>query len=321
MNLERRQTHEPGTVGDDHLALVAELYYREGLTQKEIATRLGLSRATIVNHIRQARHRGVVEIQIRGSAYTGSDQSRSLSGRYGLKDVYITRTATGGSDAEALRSVARLGASALVGLTRPGDLIGISWGRTIQEAAAEMPRVRIQGVEVCQLVGSMASDDLETSESSTIRIANCLDARCRTLHAPAIVSTAALAAQLRTETVVRNQIARFNSLTKAFFSVGDVDETTIAVASGIAKNDEWRDFRAAGARAVLCGHFINEHGKPIGRDFTARLIGVSLEQIRKTPKRICVAAGVRKRDPVLAAIAGGYVSHLVVDEPLADSLG
>ena len=72
------------------LAAVAELYYKDGLTQAQIGKRLGLSRQTIVSYLRQGKKRGIVEIKIKGSAYTGSDLSRSLKLKYELEDVYIS---------------------------------------------------------------------------------------------------------------------------------------------------------------------------------------------------------------------------------------
>ena len=57
---------------DGMLAAVAELYYKDGLTQAEIGKRLGLSRQTIVSYLRQGKKLGIVEIKIKGSAYSGS---------------------------------------------------------------------------------------------------------------------------------------------------------------------------------------------------------------------------------------------------------
>ena len=47
---------------DSMLAEVAELYYKDRLTQAQIGKRLGLSRQTIVSYLRQAKKRGIVEI-------------------------------------------------------------------------------------------------------------------------------------------------------------------------------------------------------------------------------------------------------------------
>ena len=49
---------------NDHLlANVALLYYGEGLTQNEIATRMGVSRASVVNYLRERSEEHTSELQ------------------------------------------------------------------------------------------------------------------------------------------------------------------------------------------------------------------------------------------------------------------
>ncbi len=306
--------------GDTLLAAVAELYYKDGLTQDAIAKRLGLSRATIVNYLRQGREKGIVDIQIKGSAYTGSELSQELREKYGLSDVYITNTELKETPEQAVRSVARLGAMALSGLLRPGDVIGIAWGRTVQVVAEEMPLSRVENLRICQVMGSMNTPEKETSEASTIRIAERTGATFSTLHAPAILSTADLARQLRAEPIVQAQLQRLKTLTKLLYSVGEVDENTLVVTSGVAGEAELAEFLSKDAKAVLCGHFLDARGRHLAGQYSDRIIGIAPEDILAVPERICVAGGKQKKAAVLAAIRGGFVTHLVADTPLAEAL-
>ncbi len=50
------------------LTNVALLYSGEGLTQSEIAKRMNVSRATVVNQLRESRELGIVDIRICGEA-------------------------------------------------------------------------------------------------------------------------------------------------------------------------------------------------------------------------------------------------------------
>lgn len=304
---------------DGMLAAVAELYYKDGLTQAEIGRRLGLSRQTIVSYLRQGKKLGIVEIKIKGSAYSGSGLSRSLRAKYKLQDVYISRTASTSLE-ETKRATARLGALALEGLLENGDIVGVSWGSTVSLASMEMPRGNFPQVEVLLLQGSTAVAEIDSPEASTIRIAWALGAKCKTLHAPAILSTPELASQLRAEPLLQNQLARFDDLDKVFFSVGNVDQNTIIATSGVASTDEMRRLRDAGAKAVLCGHFIDANGAHVGQDFATRTIGANLMQVKGSKTRICVVAGLGKVAAIHSAIAGGYVTHLVIDDALAEAL-
>lgn len=309
-------------IPDSHglLAEVSELYYKDGLTQKEIALRFGVSRPTIVNYIRQAREQGIVDIKINGSSYTGSSLSRDLCERYGLKDVYIARADQLDISAPAERIVARLAATALSDLLCPGDVVGVPWGGTIQQAAAEMPSRHVDNLSVCQLVGSMYSLSFSAAESCAIRIANRTGGVCSTLHTPAILSSVSLADELRKEPIVQHQLSKFNDLTKVFFSVGDVQESTLVVTCGIATEDELKSFKQQGAKAVLCGHFLNQDGEQIKSNYSDRIIGISPAKLREVPVRLFVAQGADKIDAVKATLAGNYATHLIVDSELAELL-
>ena len=304
---------------DSMLAEVAELYYKDRLTQAQIGKRLGLSRQTIVSYLRQAKKRGIVEIKIKGSAYSGSDLSRSLRLKYELEDVYIARTSGLGVE-ETKRRTARLGALALEGLMENGDVVGVSWGSTVDLASMEMPKGAFPESEILLLQGSTAVEEVDSPEASTIRIAGALGARCKTLHAPAILSNPELAAQLRAEPVLQRQLARFDDLDKVFFSVGSVDYDTIIATSGVASSEEMQRFLSEGAKAVLCGHLIDANGSHVGQDFANRMIGASLVQVKRSKIQICVAESHGKTAAVHAAISGGYVTHLIVDSSLAEAL-
>lgn len=302
------------------LADIAELYYKDGLTQNEIAQRIGVSRPTVVNYIKQAREQGIVDIQIRGSAYKGSNLSRELCEKYGLTDVYIARTATESDESEALIKVARLGAMALSDLLCEDDVLGVSWGGTIQRAADEIPRRKVEQLSVCQLVGSMTSDALLASEASTIRIANRTGGLCNTLPVPAVLSSVQLAQQLRDEPIVQKHLEQFKKLTKVFFSVADLSDESLVYASGMASQHEWESYRQRGAKAVLVGRFLAADGTVLDGDFGRRLMAIELEDFRAVPVRMLVVHGAPKLEAVLSTLAGQYVTHLVVDDVLAELL-
>nr|WP_321457956.1 sigma factor-like helix-turn-helix DNA-binding protein [uncultured Cohaesibacter sp.] len=74
------------------LANVPLLYYGEGLTQSDIARRMGVSRATVVNMLREAREQRIVDISVDGKYLAGSSLSQDLKAKFGLSDVYIPTT-------------------------------------------------------------------------------------------------------------------------------------------------------------------------------------------------------------------------------------
>ncbi len=308
------------------LAHVAILYYKDGLTQGEIANRLGVSRATVVNYLRTAREQSIVDIRIAGSSFVGSRLSKGLKERYGLEDVYVAMTfpdpalSPAELDVEIRRQVARVGAMALFDLVQEGDILGVAWGETIQLVSEEMSKGSVPNLTVCQLIGSMKSPLLSAAETCAIRIASSLGADCYTLHAPAVLSSAKLAEEIKAEPIIQTQLQRLNTLTKTLFSVGNCETSTHIIQAGITTQEELDWYRANGAVGVICGRFIDAEGRHVEGKVDARMISITPAQLKQVKTDILVASGAEKIEAIKAALAGGYVTHLIIDEATGKQL-
>ena len=303
------------------LAHAAMLYWREGLRQDEIARRMGVSRATIVNYLRLARTLGIVEIRIRGESFTTSPLARSVAERHGLADVYIAHDDLDPQpEDDAVARTARLAGGALFDLLEPDDRLGVAWGDTVQRVAQAFPTGEVPGLQVVQIIGSMHARHLFAAETCTIEIARRTSARCRTLHAPAVLSTPGLASALREEPIIARQFEEFGRLTKVVFSVGNLAQDTTLLTAQIASSDDLDAAARLGACAVLCGRFIDPKGIEIDSPLHDRLMGITLDGLRNVPVRMLVAAGLNKLDAIRGVLAGGHATHLVTDERIAGAL-
>lgn len=303
---------------NDHLlANVALLYYGEGLTQNEIATRMGVSRASVVNYLREGRERGIVDVHIKGQALASSSLSREIRNKFGLSDVYIAQYAESG---DALVQTARVGAMALLDIVKPGDHLGVAWGETIKNIADQLPNSPIGGTSVSQIIGAMYSTRLPSAEACSIRIANRIGAECFTLHAPAVLSSAELARALKEEPTIKAQLERLDSLDVALFSAGDCSGTTHMVEAGIASASDMHEAIGLGARGIVCSRFIDAQGRQINVGLDEHMISIDIPALRRAKKRIMVTAGLAKFEAAAAALRGNLVTHLVVDETLANKL-
>jgi len=64
----------------------------------------------------------------------------------------------------------------------------------------------------------------------------------------------------------------------------------------------------------ICGRYFNARGWECETRFRDRLIGIPLETLRKIPEVIAVVAGEERATATAAAIRGGMVKSLVIDE-------
>lgn len=311
---------------DELLANAAILYYKEGLTQSDVAKRMGLSRATVVSYLRLARENNIVDIRINGSPFSSTKLARSLKERFALEDAYVAELGPDPDESPRKRvgklaeHVIRVGAAALYTILRPGDILGVAWGETVHHLSLELSQGRIEGLTVCQMIGSMKSPLVSSAEGSAIRIAARLSAECNTLHAPAILSSKELAAALRAEPTIESQLAMFSRFTRSLFSVGNCGKNTHVIRNGIATLEDLAWYRSRGAVGILCARFIDSEGNHIEGPLDARMISMPLELLREQRSGILVASGSDKFEATMATLRGGYVSHLIVDNELAQRL-
>ena len=93
-NSTRRSTKQIS--GEDIVVETAWLYYHDGLNQSEIANKLLVSRATVVNYLQEARERGYIHTKLSPEAFNTHRAALDLRERFGLKAAYVLPDGTGG---------------------------------------------------------------------------------------------------------------------------------------------------------------------------------------------------------------------------------
>ena len=313
----RRNTGQ--ITGESIVIEAAWLYYHDGMNQTEIAGHLGVSRATVVNYLQEAKERGFIRISLAPKAFTTHRLAEEMRERFGLAAVYVVPDGTG-TEEDALLRVARGAAEWLPSLLEPGDKLGVSWGRTVYEMAEAMPQVQTDRITVSQLVGSMATPYGFTAEICSAHLAQRLGAKLINLHAPAVLSDPELAARLRAEPIIRDQIDALSHCNKAIFAAGSCDHSSHIVSSGLASHDDLDWYIRRGATGVLCGRFIDAEGRFIPGELDDRMIGVELDKLQGLDMGLLVSVGADKVAPMLAAISGGYVTHVVTSVATAKGM-
>ncbi|MEZ5753769.1 MAG: sugar-binding transcriptional regulator [Paracoccaceae bacterium] len=305
--------------GENAVIQVAWMYYQDGRNQQEIAETLGISRATVVNYLQEAREKGLIRITLAAPAFTTHRLALELTGRFGLRGAYVIPD-EGTEAEEGFLRVVRGAANWLPDLIAPGDRLGVAWGRTVYELAEMVEPMPVEDLTILQLVGSMATPYGFTAEACSTRLAQRLRARCLNLHAPAIVSRAALAEELREEPILKAQLDQLETVNKLLFSVGTATSDSHIVLSGLATRADLDWYVAQGAVGVICGRFIDAEGRQLPGPMEDRMIGVPLPRLVGLEMGILITPGMDKVAATRAAIRGGYVTHLVTGTTVAEAL-
>ncbi len=295
----------------------AWLYYAHGLRQDQVAQQLNISRASVAMYLRKARETGIVNISTSTQLFTDDLMAREIEDAYGLDAVWIAPHA---DHVDPAAEVPVLAAGVFLELVRKGDRIGVAWGQTVYAIADVMAYADLQDVTVVQLCGNLGAPFAYRPDQCTMEIARRLNAKGLNFYAPLVLSTEELAKQLRDEPVIREQLAGISDCDLALYSVGTVDSESHVVKCGALSVSEMDALRREGAAGVIAGQIIDAEGALLDCSYNRRAISADLASLRAIPKRLVVVQEPSKFEPLLAGLAGGLCTHLVVNAAMAGQL-
>ena len=132
----------------------AILYYEKKMTQQEIADRMNISRQTVSRLLNDAIKEKIVEITIHNPQKDCEELEAKLCSKFGIEQCLVCGTGSKKTSIRYLMTV-RCAAEYLVPLlSKGGQNIAISWGRTVQDLIAVMPEMTTQGNTVFPLFGA-----------------------------------------------------------------------------------------------------------------------------------------------------------------------
>ncbi len=308
--------------GHDPVVRAAWLYYAEQRTQAEIAAALGISRATVANHLAQARQSGLVSVRLDKDILRGVGQAQQLEEKFGLSGSHVLPNLPNDNAApQSLRQrLGKAGATVLSTMIATDTILGVAWGRTVAELAQALPERRMPEMRVVQISGSSLGDEATSPEACTVHIATRLDAQCHNFHAPAVVSAPQLQSMLMQEVPLMQHFRRVQSCNVVVFGVGELNETTRWADGDQMLRPVADTYRSLGSVGILIGRFIDLTGAAVDGPLSGRQIGMELADLRDIEVRLCIAGGADKAPAIRAVLSGGYVTHLVTDGTTADLL-
>jgi DNA-binding transcriptional regulator LsrR (DeoR family) len=295
------------------------MYYRDDLSHIEIGRRLGLSRFQVARLLRRGREEGYVVIKILEPAGWHSDLERELEERYGL-DMAVVVDDDGHGITEVRRRVADAGGRLLVDIATDAMCLGISLGQTMQELVEQLPDRIPRSTAVVQLIGGTpGGDSRHEAPMLAADLAMRFGTRPSLMYAPALVGGADVRGSLMGEASIHATFERFSSLDVAFVGIGSIREADASrlVYGGALGGDDLQRLRERGAVGDVLAYLFDESGNVVESGLEDRILAIGLDDLRRIPRRIGVAAGVEKAAAIAGALRGGFVNTLVTDSSVA----
>jgi len=278
-------------------ARVARQFYLEGVSKVDIADRLGISRFRVARLLDSARETGMVRIEIGLPAFV-----------FNFPD----------DDETALRR--RLGEAAgqaLMDLIQPGDVLGMSWSRTLSGLVAAL--TQIPRCPIVQLTGAVPPPDGRDLLDMVRGVARIGGGPAHVFYAPMILDDAQMAAAIRRQADIAEAFALVPSVTMAVVAIGAWAPGLSTIYDAITPAER-HALAELGVCAELAGVFIGEDGRPVATPLDSRMIVTPGPVLERIPLVLSVAYGVSKTPAVCAAIRGDMVHGLVTHASLARAL-
>jgi lsr operon transcriptional repressor len=297
-----------GGDSEELLAHVAWYYYNDGLTQGDIAERLGLSRIKVSRMLDKGRQSGLIEVQI-NSPYEGCLRlQKDLVSAFGLVEARVIPSL---DEAPAGPRIGLAAARYVARRLERHDLLAIGWGKAVTTALRHLSSALVRNdISLVSLTGGVTA--YMDGVGSPGQRANVY-----LIPAPLRVSSPAFAEMLRNEPYVRNVMAMALTARTALIGVGAVDRTASLVRDGYCTPDEIELFSRQGAVGDILGYFYDRNGALLSLDLHRLVVSTPIEELRRIPTIIASAAGPEKVEPILGALRGRLVNILITDETTA----
>lgn len=281
-----------------------------GLTQDEIAGRMGVSRQTAQRLVAQAMAAGIVKVRIDHPLAECLDLAARLQQRSGLRHVEIT------PESGALTGVAmRLAELFEQQLTRPEPVtLAVGTGRTLRAGVEQMNRIDCPQHRIVSLTGNIAPDGSTAYYNVLFSLAELVTAHCYPLMVPVIAATAEERAALQRQPGNARVLEMAANADIAVVGIGDLGPKAPLQVDGFMSADEIEGLNARGAVGEILGAPFDIAGRFLPRDgriASARLPDVSNALV------IAAVHGAHKRAGILGALRGGLVNGLICDAAIA----
>jgi len=292
------------------------MYYQDKLTQQQIATTLGLSRPKISRLLQAAEDRGIVQIRIVNPLGETSALEEELCRKFNLREAVVAPCG-GGRDFK--RAVGETGATYLERIVHDGDILGVSWGTTLQEMVNCLhPAERRHDMTVFQMLGGVgqAEGDYHANELAR-RIAEAFGGRWYPLPAPVVVSSRQVRDALLAEKRLAEIFDNFDRIDTALVGIGCLEDSILRK-TGYLSDEEGEELAHFGAVGDVCSFFFDIEGRICRTSLHDRVVGISPQALRNIDTVIGVAGGTEKIEAITGALRGGFINVLVTDELTAE---
>ena len=299
------------------IARVAQMYHIEGKRQAEIAETLRMSQATVSRMLKRAEAEAIVRTTVIPPPGTFADLETALRDRYGLTEAIVIDCSED-RDGAIMARIGEAAAHFLEVTLQQDEVIGVSsWSQTLLRMVDNIHPLRnAKAKHVVQILGGMGDASVQTHATElTARLAKLTGGEPRLLLVQGLTSSREAKLVMLADPVVRGTMDLFGRLSLAIVGIGAVEPSELLARSGnVFSKQEMALLHEAGAVGEISYRFYDSAGKPVETPLNDRVIGISLEDLRRADRVMALAGGESKTEAIAGALRLGIIDVLVTDK-------
>lgn len=291
----------------------AKLYYESNYSQQQICDKLGISRPTVSRLLQYAKDQGYVQIEVINPFENVDHLAEDLKEKFQLDKVFVT-FAPVDKYSEIVKSITTCAAEYLDEIVNDADIIGVSWGATLNALATKINNKNVSGVQVVQLKGGMSHSKTQTHAIETVNLfARAYYSTPNYLHLPVVFDRKEVKDVVSEDRHIQRIMQLGRDANVAVFTVGSAEPDSLLFNLGYFNKEETANIQEK-AVGDLCSRFIDVKGDICDETVNDRTVGIELKDLKVKEQSILVAGGNHKVEAICAALRGKYANVLVIDQ-------
>lgn len=303
----------------DEAARAGWLYYVAGCTQDEVAKRMNVSRQSAQRLVTMAMSERLIKVRLDHPIARCMELAEILTEAWGLRHCEIVPTDPAAPSHPG--GVALAAAGVLENLMQDDEprIVALGTGRALKATMEQLAPMQCPHHRVVSMLGNIMADGRATAYNATISMAEHVGAMHYPSPLPVLAQDEAELQALLALHSVQNIRKLCAEADLTMVGIGQMGETAPLVVDGFMSDADLAEVLAAGAAGEITSWVYDGDGQLIDCNFNRRVASVPL-----TPagERLVIAVGVglAKVPSLLAALRGGLVNGVIIDEAMAEKI-
>lgn len=299
---------------------VATLYYKEGLTQAQIANKMGVSRSLISKWLIDARNAGFIEFFINSEEIYSIELEIKLEKRFSLNAVKVIDTSNL-SYPEIEKVVGQIGAISLKDKISNAKKIGISWGKSVKSLVTQFPFENFPEATFIPLIGGMGTNNFDIhSNQLCYEFARKTRGTSKYLYAPALVSNTFMRKEFEKNVYINEILSEAKNVSLAIVSIASPSHFNTMEEIGYINKNDIIELKEIGVVGDINSRFYNKNGEEVDHPINNNVIGLDIEELKRISEVVAIAYDEDKWEGIYYACKNKLITSLITTDIIANKV-